>query len=418
MEQKQAEGVSVNELWGMLVKHIWAVLLAAVLFAAALILLFAFVVNPLGRSYSMEFYLTYPGSDLLKYPDGSSFSYRELISLEALASVKASDERFGSVDTVKMVQEDGISITAAYLDAEGEYKLTGSYTVVIAGKYFSSRDTAQAFIRGIAERAVSDILEKAASIDFSIDDEVFAEASFDDKIVLLEEQRGSILASYDEWMEEYRASYSVGGKTLSAYRAEAAVSCASSTLRSLREELQSCGYVSLEEMNVRLEELEREYSLNEDKIAALRETLDSLPEGSGSGTSADGSVAQMIAELVVRNVQIKNEMSALNENDITAFEGKMQKMYSSMQTAAENLRSVTVALYEQEATVHFMTYRAVVSGDTSLALVAVAGLVLGFLIAAIVVCRIEYGKEKRAAAQSTDTASEDAPSESGTSRDA
>ena len=418
MEQKQAEGVSVNELWGMLVKHIWAVLLAAVLFAAALILLFAFVVNPLGRSYSMEFYLTYPGSDLLKYPDGSSFSYRELISLEALASVKASDERFGSVDTVKMVQEDGISITAAYLDAEGEYKLTGSYTVVIAGKYFSSRDTAQAFIRGIAERAVSDILEKAASIDFSIDDEVFAEASFDDKIVLLEEQRGSILASYDEWMEEYRASYSVGGKTLSAYRAEAAVSCASSTLRSLREELQSCGYVSLEEMNVRLEELEREYSLNEDKIAALRETLDSLPEGSGSGTSADGSVAQMIAELVVRNVQIKNEMSALNENDITAFEGKMQKMYSSMQTAAENLRSVTVALYEQEATVHFMTYRAVVSGDTSLALVAVAGLVLGFLIAAIVVCRIEYGKEKRAAAQNADTPSEDAPSENGTSQDA
>ena len=418
MEQKQAEGVSVNELWGMLVKHIWAVLLAAVLFAAALILLFAFVVNPLGRSYSMEFYLTYPGSDLLKYPDGSSFSYRELISLEALASVKASDERFGSVDTVKMVQEDGISITAAYVDAEGEYKLTGSYTVVIAGKYFSSRDTAQAFIRGIAERAVSDILEKAASIDFSIDDEVFAEASFDDKLTLLEEQRGSILASYDEWMEEYRASYSVGGKTLSAYRAEAAVSCASSTLRSLREELQSCGYVSLEEMNVRLEELEREYSLNEDKIAALRETLDSLPEGSGSGTSADGSVAQMIAELVVRNVQIKNEMSALNENDITAFEGKMQKMYSSMQTAAENLRSVTVALYEQEATVHFMTYRAVVSGDTSLALVAVAGLVLGFLIAAIVVCRIEYGKEKRAAAQNADTPSEDAPSENGTSQDA
>ena len=418
MEQKQAEGVSVNELWGMLVKHIWAVLLAAVLFAAALILLFAFVVNPLGRSYSMEFYLTYPGSDLLKYPDGSSFSYRELISLEALASVKASDERFGSIDTVAMVQEDGISITAAYVDAEGEYKLTGSYTVVIAGKYFSSRDTAQAFIRGIAERAVSDILEKAASIDFSIDDEVFAEASFDDKLTLLEEQRGSILASYDEWMEEYRASYSVGGKTLSAYRAEAAVSCASSTLRSLREELESCGYVSLEEMNVRLEELEREYSLNEDKIAALRETLDSLPEGSGSGTSADGSVAQMIAELVVRNVQIKNEMSALNENDITAFEGKMQKMYSSMQTAAENLRSVTVALYEQEATVHFMTYRAVVSGDTSLALVAVAGLVLGFLIAAIVVCRIEYGKEKRAAAQNADTPSEDAPSENGTSQDA
>ena len=56
---------------------------------------------------------------------------------------------------------------------------------------------------------------------------------------------------------------------------------------------------------MRLEELEREYKLNEEKIAALRETLDSLPEGSGTGISADGSVAQMIAELVVRNVSTR-----------------------------------------------------------------------------------------------------------------
>ena len=38
--------------------------------------------------------------------------------------------------------------------------------------------------------------------------------------------------------------------------------------------------------------------------------------------------------------------------------------------------------------------------------------------AAIVVCRIEYGKEKRAAAQNADMPSEDAPSENGTSQDA
>ena len=103
----------------------------------------------------------------------------------------------------------------------------------------------------------------------------------------------------------------------------------------------------------------------------------------------------MIAELVVRNVQIKNEMSALNETDITAFEGKVQKMYASMQTAAENLKSVTVALYEREATVHFATYRAVISGGISLAVVAAAGFILGFLIASVVVCRVEYGRQKK-----------------------
>ena len=45
----------------------------------------------------MQFYLTYPASDTLKYPDGSAFSYREFTSYEALAAAKASDERFGSI---------------------------------------------------------------------------------------------------------------------------------------------------------------------------------------------------------------------------------------------------------------------------------------------------------------------------------
>ena len=259
MERQYEEGLTAGELGRMIVKRLWIVILAAIAVAALLTAAFAFVINPLGRDYSMEFYLTYPGSDTLKYPDGSSFSYRELISPEALASVKASDERFGSIDTVAMVEKDDISITAEYAAVGGEYMLTGNYTIAVAGKYFSSRDTAQAFIRGIARQAVENVMEKASAIDYSIDEGVFSEASFEDKLSLLEGERESILTAYDEWIEEYRASYSVGGKSLSAYRAEAAVSCGAGELRSLREELESCGYVSLEEMDVRLEELEREY---------------------------------------------------------------------------------------------------------------------------------------------------------------
>ena len=240
MERQYEEGLTAGELGRMIVKRLWIVILAAIAVAALLTAAFAFVINPLGRDYSMEFYLTYPGSDTLKYPDGSSFSYRELISPEALASVKASDERFGSIDTVAMVEKDDISITAEYAAVGGEYMLTGNYTIAVAGKYFSSRDTAQAFIRGIARQAVENVMEKASAIDYSIDEGVFSEASFEDKLSLLEGERESILAAYDEWIEEYRASYSVGGKSLSAYRAEAAVSCGAGELRSLREELESC----------------------------------------------------------------------------------------------------------------------------------------------------------------------------------
>ena len=258
MERKYQEGVTVGELCRMIGRHLWAVILASIVFAAAFTLLFAFVINPLGREYSMQFYLTYPASDTLKYPDGSAFSYREFTSYEALAAAKASDERFGSIDIDKMVKEDDVSVTAEFVTTADGYTQTGNYTIAVQGKYFSSRETAQAFIRALAQTAVDNVKEKAASIGYSIDADVFAEASFEDRLSLLSEERDSILAAYDEWIAEYRAGYSVGGKTLSAYRAEAAVACGESVIESLRNELTTRGYVSLDEMEGRIAELKRE----------------------------------------------------------------------------------------------------------------------------------------------------------------
>ena len=49
MQNTHEEGVTIGEVCRMTIRHIWAVLLSSVAFAAALTLLFAFVVNPLGR---------------------------------------------------------------------------------------------------------------------------------------------------------------------------------------------------------------------------------------------------------------------------------------------------------------------------------------------------------------------------------
>ena len=393
MERKYQEGVTVGELCRMIGRHLWAVILASIVFAAAFTLLFAFVINPLGREYSMQFYLTYPASDTLKYPDGSAFSYREFTSYEALAAAKASDERFGSIDIDKMVKEDDVSVTAEFVTTADGYTQTGNYTIAVQGKYFSSRETAQAFIRALAQTAVDNVKEKAASIGYSIDADVFAEASFEDRLSLLSEERDSILAAYDERIAEYRAGYSVGGKTLSAYRAEAAVACGESVIESLRNELTTRGYVSLDEMEGRIAELKREQVLNEEKIEALRETIGSMSATVGS----DSAIAEMIAELVVRNVQIESEIASLTEANITAFDARVNAQYERLQACAETVQAVSVALYEQETAVHFATYRAVISSDTNLAVAAVAGLILGFIIVSIIVCSREYKRSVRAA---------------------
>ena len=394
MEKQYEEGVSIGELCRMIGKHIWKVLLASAACAVVLTLLFAFVVNPLSREYSMEFYLSYPGSDTLKYPDGSSFSYRELIAYEALSSARNSDESLSSVDIDKMVKEDDIGVTAEFVTVNERYVQTGDYTITVQGKYFSSRETAQLFIRKLAETAVDSVIGKASGVAYTIDTEVFSQATFSEKLTLLAEQRESILSAYDEWIAEYRSGYQAGGKTLSQYRAEAAVACGESELATLQNELEMRGYVPLDEMEGRIAELKLEQVLNEEKIAALRDTLDSMTTGIGS----DSAIAEMIAELVVRNVQIESEIAALTEENISAFEGKVQKLYGAMQSAAETLRSVSVALCEQETNVHFITNRAAVSGEIGLAVIAVGGFLLGFLVAGIVVCRMGLKRPADAAA--------------------
>ncbi len=387
MQTEHEEGVTIGEVCRMIGRHLWKVLLASVALAAVLALLVAFVVNPFKQEYSMGFYLTYPGSETMKYPDGSSFSYRDIISEEALSAVQASDERFGSVDVGKMVREDGISVTAEFVAVNENYVQTGNYTVTVQSKYFSSRDTAQAFIRSLAEAAMENVVERAASIAYVIDESVFTDVSYEDKIALMQEQRENIFDAYDEWIDEYRAGYMVGEKSLSAYRAEAAVACGQGALDDLRRELELNAYVPLEEREERIFELQRETVLNEEKIAALKEI---------GSSSSEGAASEMIAELVVRNVQIENEISNLTEENITAFDAKLHEQYAALQTAANNLKSVTVQLYRQETSVHFTTNRAVVSGDIGIAVVAVAGFIIGFLIAGAVACGVEYKRSLRA----------------------
>ena len=384
------EGVTIGEVCRMTFKHIWAVLISSVLFAAALTLLFVFVVNPLDTQYSMSFYLTFPGSETLKYPDGSAFSYREFVSYDALARAKASDERFGSVDVDGMIREDDISVTAEFTAPDGIYLQTGNYTIVVEGKYFSSRETAQAFIRAVAQTAVDSVKQKAESISYTIDEDVFSVASFEDKLALLREAGENILSVYDEWIDDYRAGYSVGGKALSTYRAEAAVACSSSTLDALEEELETRGYVPLDELDARISDLQREQRLNEEKIQTLREML-------ASSSIPDNAVQEMIAELMVRNVEIENEMDSLTEENITAFEARIDTLYERVQSAAETVKAVSVALYEQESAVHFSTNRAVVSGGVSPVIVAVGGFIVAFLIAVIVACSAEMKRSRRQA---------------------
>ncbi len=391
METPENEtALTFAQLMHLVARHIVLVLAATIVLTAAAVLLFYFLINPMTARYSMEFSLSYPASASLKYPDGTPFYYQDMISLSALETAKGTDARFSSLNVEEMLDEDMISLEKISEEGKEAYRLT------VSGSCIRDRALGTAFLRAVANLPVSTAKEMASRMDYHINEEVFENASFADRLALLSEQKESLVKQYDEWIALYRESYAVAGKTLKNYRAEVNVIFGAETRARLADELASKGYVSVEHIGERIAELSREKVDNEKKIAALREALSYLPMTAAETIANEParSASEMIAALIARNVEIDSEIAALTEEDVRAFEALIDREYSNLGTAANTIRSVATALYEQESRADFATARAEKEGGVNIYLVAVGGAILFFVLSCIVVCTASRRKKK------------------------
>lgn len=394
--------------------------------AVAAVLAVMFLLNPAKTSYSMDFFILYPTSATEKYPDGAPFYYHDMISAESLNAAKASDEEFSSVDVMRMLKEDDISVSAESETVNGVRKYTGRYTVTVKGSYFKSARLAERFIRAIANVPVTRIKESAKAIDDTIDDDVFLQASFEERLQLLREQKEKLIAKYDAWIEIYTASYSVEGKTLANYRAEIAVIYGESTQKSLEETFETNGYNQLdlnsyettqEAIDARVEQLNSEKTLNSKIIDALKEELGSASGQQSAAYSAralsakeesassegstvvispsDPDLSQMLAYYVKRNTEIDYQLqNTLTVKKVESFAERLTAQCDALNKAAETLTRVTASIYGRDSSVSFETQNAVRQGGTSVAFAAVGVFILVFLIAAVIVYIVEMPKYK------------------------
>ena len=412
MDEYGQSGVTVAEICRAVKKRLLWILLATVLFTAAVVLIFWQGINPAVKTYRMDFSVSYPASDTLKYPDGTPFRYLEMISVGTLKTVKAGDERFAAVDVEKMVEKDAVSVTAGTVEENGVLRYTGQYSVTVSGSYFANRTEAEAFLRAVANYPVSLAQAKAAEVSYLLEENVFNEASFEDRLLLLAAQKESLLAQYDEWIELYSERYTVSGNALRNLRARVAVTFGSETQESLTQELKTNGYVPEDEIVRRKEELGQEKKMNQKKIdallAAMGELSGTLPlalsandtsssaqtGGSGSSDSAM-DLSETLAALIVRNVQIDAELEALTPERVADFENRLALEYAKLDLAARNTMTVSSALYTQESRVDFATTKSVAEGSANVIVVGVAALVLSFLLASFIVCVREIPKERK-----------------------
>lgn len=401
MEEKQS-GVTLGEIAGAVKKRLWIVLLAAVALAAIAAVFALFVYDPMFGNYSLTFTLTYPDSAAGKYPDGSPFYYREIVSESALSDAKNSDGRFAEIDIEKLCEKDGIAIAEEKKEGESS---SGRYTITVSARYFSDRTAATAFLSALARQSMLRAVQIAKTMNYSLDESAFAGADPESRLELLAVQKQNILAQYDAWIALYSGGYSVAGKTLLNHRAEIDVAFGDVLQNSLMSELETNGYVSLELLPARRAALEAEKAENEKKIEALLGALGSTVSRALALASEElpatpvvqqpADLSETLAALLVRNVEIETRLSLLTEENVRAFEEKLQSVFDAMQEAANKVQAVGYALYEQGSRVYFDTARATQEGTLSPVLAGVVGLVLGFVVASVIVCAAELPKRKK-----------------------
>ena len=130
-------GVSVREIFGIIGKKIWAVLLGTIVVTLAAVLIFMFALNPAKQSKNMSFKIKYPFSSDLKYPDGSMFDYRDIVSEEVIAAAKENadyKEEFASLDVKKIVKAEAVEIFARQISEEPEVSYV--YTLTLKSNFF------------------------------------------------------------------------------------------------------------------------------------------------------------------------------------------------------------------------------------------------------------------------------------------
>ena len=406
MDTEETEsGVTLGEICRIILRKIWIILGVSVAGAVIAALCAIFVLDH--TVYHLSFRIAYPGSETSKYPDGSRFYYSDIISLKSMEEAKKSDEAFSKINVQKMYENDAVSITAEKGLIEGVYWEVGTFTVAIPASYFSDRNQATAFIRALANLPVQYARDAAARTDFDSNLEAYRTVpSFEMKLGYLKEQKNALLAQYDEWISLYGENYRnrATGKTLKAYRTEVNIAFTDVVQANLQKDLELNGYVPVSSLEEQKKNLQTEKASNSAKIRSLMAQWEEIRGGS-TEMEMPLPLAEEISKLSVRNAQIDNELDALSDanlektkENIKAFETQLNGVAEKLASVTETLNSVSVSLYNQEATVRFQTSKAVEEGGSSVVLITAAGFIAAFVIACIIVYIIEAPKYRRARA--------------------
>lgn len=439
-DQEGESGISIRDIFRIIGKKIWYVLAATLAVTLAAVLVFMFAINPMSETQSMSFTINYPMSDGGKYPDGSIFNYRDIVSRGVIEAAKGNEEfkeEFASIDVDKVLKKEGITISAEPVPEYGESYYI--FTVSLKSTCFSGVE-AEDFINALGEAFISFVEQKAESLSYNIDKNTFENASFKDQLRILDEQKEILIAQYDLWIKEYNAGHIVQGKPLVNHRRDVETAFADDVRTPIENRLSAKGYeyfndnVTGDDVKDRVEQLRDEQLLNQEIIENLKVTMrgDSGSSVQSEAYSADrtyriaayasadtsdqqtdknqiiimpneSDLSSKLAYYTERNAivtqQIKNLTKDVTGDDYSEIVKEIKKFgtdlltqFNILNNRADTLKSVITAIYQRDTLLTFNSRRVTSEGGTNLVIVAVGVLVVSFLVFAVIAFFV--GKKK------------------------
>lgn len=423
--------LSVGDFFKVVFNRKWIVL-AVTLVALILGVVFtAFIVNPAQKSYQIYFTMEYPGKSSI-YPDGKTFHFQDMVSVEYLEAVKSSNDDFANIDVEKMSEKDGILIYKTSVvegdEDKADYNLTINdklyeYRFVVESKYFSSEDQANDFVRTLAAYPAVYTQTSLQTVDFKKNLSTYSSSTvkrYEERLNILNNQYNFLVSKYDELINNFGDSLVVNGKQLSVWLNELNTSYGSYDRERLASNLDKYGYVFNDSVsNDIINDYVYELQSNTKKIEENTEIYTSLITG---GTTAETTILTTISSLKTRNVAIEYALSYHSVtvdkstdiwtwsqdktssqyqkylSDSQAFGEQLDGIKANLEAQADVCKSVMTAAYEQQARVIFSSNNLEVVNKSSVVTNAILAAIIGLIVAALVILAVDmpkYAKKKQ-----------------------
>lgn len=391
-------GVSIREIFRIIGKKFWYVLVGTLAVTLAAVLIFMFAINPAKKSKSMDFEINYPASAEEKYPDGSAFNYRDIISRGVVENAKKKDEKFASIDLDKLYKDkEGITISASRKSENENYV----YTISLKTSYFSGVDVEE-FILQIGESFKDFIKSKAQDLDFKINS--FEDTSYRNQLDLLKSKKEALVKEYGKWIKKYGEGRIVNGKSFGDLLSDVTTAFDDNAYSFIENTITMSGYeyfnkdVTTKAIQDRIDFLEAEKTLLEKKLDKLNGTTtassyavvkqtDEDEEGNTIIIMPSEDPSQTIAE---RLAEIETQLGVLAANETTVNkiaqygENNLTPYFNALNAQAETLKQVISAVYGSDTVLTFDTNNFREEGGTSILTVGVAVFVVAFLVLSVV----------------------------------